>query len=62
MVGEEDPITPPEFSDTIAAELDADHLKYIKFENCGHGVILDKPDEALEALRELISTVSAKHG
>lgn len=62
MVGEEDPITPPEFSDTIAAKLQADQMQYIKFENCGHGVIGDRPDEALEALRHLIQSVSATNG
>ncbi len=59
MVGEEDPITPPEFSDTIAAGLRADRVQYIKFKNCGHGVIRDKPDEALKALRDFIKTASA---
>lgn len=58
MVGEDDPITPPEFSDTIAAELPSDQVEYIKFENCGHGVIGDKPEEALKALRQFILSVS----
>lgn len=62
MVGEEDPITPPEFSDTIAAELQADRMKYIRFENCGHGVIGDKPVEALEALRHFIKLISVENG
>ncbi len=57
MVGEDDPITPPEFSDTIAAELHSDQLEYIKFKNCGHGVIGDKPEEALKALRQFILSV-----
>lgn len=58
MVGEDDPITPPEFSDTIAAGLTSDQVEYIKFENCGHGVIRDKPEEALKALRQFILSVS----
>lgn len=59
MAGEDDPITPPEFSDTIAAGLHADLVTYIKFENCGHGVIGDKPHEALSALRDFIRAVAA---
>jgi proline iminopeptidase len=60
VVGEEDPITPPSFSDAIANELDADRMKYIKFENCGHGVVGDRPDEALEVLRDFIVSVTTR--
>lgn len=54
MVGEDDPITPPVFSDTIATRLSEDLLTYHLFENCGHGVVGDKPDDALRALRRFI--------
>jgi proline iminopeptidase len=57
LVGEEDPITPPEFSDEIAAGLRPDLRTYLKFSNCGHGVVGDKPDEALRALRSFIQSV-----
>ncbi|MEP2532804.1 alpha/beta hydrolase [Shimia sp.] len=58
MVGEEDPITPPEFSDALVAGLRADQTHYIRFDRCGHGVVGDKPDEALKALRQFIRSVS----
>jgi pimeloyl-ACP methyl ester carboxylesterase len=58
MVGEDDPITPPEFSDAIAAGLPADQLTYLKFPACGHGVIADKPTEALAALRRFIESAA----
>lgn len=54
MVGEEDPITPPVFSDVIAARVFENLMTYHRFEDCGHGVVGDKPDEALCALRNFI--------
>lgn len=54
MAGEEDPITPPEFSDTIAQGLGTDQLTYHRFSNCGHGVVGDRPQDALAALRKFV--------
>ncbi|MFK7837725.1 MAG: alpha/beta fold hydrolase [Sulfitobacter sp.] len=54
MVGEEDPITPPEFSDEIAALLPQNSTTYLKFAECGHGIVGDKPQEALTAMRDFI--------
>lgn len=59
LVGENDPITPPEFSDEIAAGLGSDQLTYLKFPDCGHGVVADKPEEAMMALRRFIQSVQA---
>lgn len=59
MVGHEDPITPPEFSDEIAAGLRPELCTYLKFAECGHGVVGDKPDEALRALRGFIGSVQS---
>lgn len=59
LVGENDPITPPELSDEIAAGLHPDLLTFVKFPDCGHGVVGDKPDEALRALRSFIQSVQA---
>ncbi len=58
MVGEQDPITPPEFSDVIVAGLKTEQLTYHKFDQCGHGVVGDKPVEVLKALRQFINSVS----
>lgn len=54
LVGEDDPITPPEFSDVIAKHLDHGLVSYRKFADCGHGVVGDKPEEAMAALRSFI--------
>lgn len=57
MVGEDDPITPSEFSDAIVERLKADNVTYLKCEKCGHGVVGDKPAEALAALRGFVESV-----
>ncbi|MEM9966673.1 MAG: alpha/beta hydrolase [Pseudomonadota bacterium] len=54
MVGEEDPITPPAFSDAIVAGLPSDQVTYLKFQECGHGVVADKPKKAAAAIRNFI--------
>jgi len=54
FVGDDDPITPPAFSDEIAARLHGDQLTYLRFSECGHGVVGDKPEEALTAIRHFI--------
>ncbi len=61
MVGEDDPITPPQFSDEIVNGLGAEQVIYKKFQNCGHGVIGDKPDAALAALRHFICSLSGEN-
>lgn len=60
MAGEEDPIAPPEFSDAIVENLRPEKVTYTKFKGCGHGVVGDKPKEALQALRSFIQAVGAK--
>ena len=54
MVGMKDPITPPEFSDVIASALVGSDVNYLKFPECGHGVVGDKPAGALSEIREFI--------
>jgi proline iminopeptidase len=61
MVGEEDPITPPVFSDVIAAKLSNSQLTYQRYAECGHGVIADKPEEALLTIRSFIEQTSTEN-
>ncbi|MEM6839460.1 MAG: alpha/beta hydrolase [Cyanobacteria bacterium P01_C01_bin.120] len=61
MVGEDDPITPPKFSDEIVNGLGAEQVIYKKFQNCAHGVVGDKPDAALEALRHFICSLPGEY-
>lgn len=59
LAGEVDPITPSEFSDEIVGGLRSDSITYLKFPACGHGVVNDKPQEAMEALRGFILSLEA---
>ncbi|MEM6372916.1 MAG: alpha/beta hydrolase [Pseudomonadota bacterium] len=59
MVGAQDPITPPVFSDTIVQNLHPEHVRYIKYDACGHGVVGDKPAQALTELRGFIERIAA---
>ncbi len=59
MAGEQDPITPPEFSDTIVHHLPDEQVTYAKFDRCGHGVVGDRPEEALQLLRDFVRDVGA---
>ncbi|MEM1075561.1 MAG: alpha/beta hydrolase [Pseudomonadota bacterium] len=54
LVGEEDPITPPVHSDVIAENLQDSQLTYHRFQDCGHGVVADKPKEAMQKIRSFI--------
>ncbi|MEO1026203.1 MAG: alpha/beta hydrolase [Pseudomonadota bacterium] len=56
MVGEDDPITPPVFSDVIAERLPESSVTYHRFAECGHGVVGDKPEEAMRAIREFVES------
>lgn len=60
MVGEDDPITPPMHSDVIAENLQDSQLTYHRYAECGHGVIADKPDEAMQAIRDFIGRIWPK--
>ncbi|MEO1679260.1 MAG: alpha/beta hydrolase [Pseudomonadota bacterium] len=58
VAGEDDPIMPSEFSDVIAEAVGSAQVELLKFEQCGHGVFGDKPNEALAAIRTFIQAVS----
>jgi proline iminopeptidase len=55
MVGEQDPITPPAFSDAIVAALPAALVRYERFAGCGHGVVQDQPEAGFGVLRDFIA-------
>jgi len=56
MAGDKDPITPIAFSETIADNLPADLIRFERFPGCGHGIVADDPDSAIEAIRDFILT------
>ena len=54
LSGDRDPMSPPEFSEIIAARLPAHLVRHERFENCGHGVFSDAPERAFRTIREFI--------
>ena len=53
QAGAEDPVTPPAFTDVIAASVPQDLVSYRVYEDAGHGVVQDRPD-AMEEIRRFI--------
>ena len=54
MGGEEDPIMPIAFSETIAASLPPELVRFERFPRCGHAIVPDDPDGALRTIRDFI--------
>ncbi|MFD1344480.1 alpha/beta fold hydrolase [Litorisediminicola beolgyonensis] len=59
MVGKDDPITPPVFSDALARGLAVPPERYLTLDRCGHGVVADRPEAALAAIRAFIAEVGS---
>jgi len=55
--GRDDPITPPAFSQTIAASLPARSMALHLFDRCGHGAHLDEPGLVWPVVRDWIQRV-----
>jgi pimeloyl-ACP methyl ester carboxylesterase len=54
LAGDSDPITPMAFSETIVASLPPALVRFERFEDCGHGVAHDAPQQLFALLREFI--------
>jgi pimeloyl-ACP methyl ester carboxylesterase len=54
LAGDRDPIAPMPFSETIAACLPADLVRFERFAGCGHGLHLEDPDRTFRILRAFI--------
>lgn len=54
MGGEEDPIMPIAFSETIAASLPPNLVRFERFPRCGHAVVPDDPAAAFATIRDFI--------
>lgn len=55
MIGDRDPITPPEFSADIAESIPAEWVQLQTFEECGHGIVGDDENSVLRTIREFIA-------
>ncbi|HUY25893.1 MAG TPA: alpha/beta hydrolase [Candidatus Binataceae bacterium] len=56
LAGEDDPITPPFYSEQMAAKLPAHLVRFERFANAGHGIAADAPERYFNALREFIAS------
>jgi len=54
MAGDRDPITPIAFSEEIAASLPPERVEIRRFADCGHGIVADDREGALQAIRDFI--------
>jgi proline iminopeptidase len=52
--GEDDPMVPIERQADIAAALPAQLVRFERFPDCRHGVVLDAPEPAIAAIRHFI--------
>ena len=56
LAGEEDPVMPMPFSETIASSLPPHLVRLERFPGCGHGVHGDDPERAFGVMREFIAS------
>jgi len=52
--GEEDPATPIEDQEDIAAAIRPELVEFHRFPDCGHGAYRDHPDQAISIIRDFI--------
>ncbi len=57
MAGRDDPVTPLEVTEEIVACLPNDP-EFRVFDNCGHGVVGDRPEDAFAAIRAFILAIT----
>ncbi len=55
LAGEDDPITPPIYSEQMAAAISSNLVRFERFANAGHGIIADAPERYFAVLREFIA-------
>ena len=52
LAGADDPVCPVAGAEVIAAGIP--HARFERFDNCGHGVWRDQPDQAFRLIREFM--------
>jgi len=56
MGGEDDPITPIEDSEDIAAGLPKELVRFERFPATGHGIVNDAPERFIQLLKEFVAS------
>ncbi|MEL6794379.1 MAG: alpha/beta hydrolase, partial [Pseudomonadota bacterium] len=59
LAGEDDPITPPAFTEAIHQTLPEGAARYMTYGNCGHGVMEDRPD-AMNDVRAFVMEIAGR--
>jgi proline iminopeptidase len=54
MAGEQVPMTPVPFGQTIADRLPPHLVRFQRFADCGHGVVCDQPARHFQVLRDFL--------
>jgi proline iminopeptidase len=54
LAGEDDPVCPVAGAELIADGIGPERCRFVRFDDCGHGVFRDRPAAALDALREFV--------
>jgi len=55
LAGEDDPVTPAAEASRLAEALTNARVDLVRYENCGHGVFREVPDDALAATRDFLA-------
>lgn len=55
IAGEDDPITPVEEQEEIINSMQNDRARLLRFPNCGHGILRDKPGLLVRAIGDFIN-------
>jgi proline iminopeptidase len=56
MAGEEDPVTPPEDSEDIAAAIARELVRLERFAKAGHGIVTDDRARFIQTVREFVAS------
>ena len=54
LSGDRDPMSPPQFNETLVKCLPPHLVRHERFENCGHGVFSDDPVRVFRIIREFV--------
>ncbi|MEM1160392.1 MAG: alpha/beta hydrolase [Pseudomonadota bacterium] len=57
MAGEQDPITPPEFSEVIKASLPEATSRLVRFDHAGHGIVTDQRDAFFAEIETFLASL-----
>jgi proline iminopeptidase len=57
MAGEQDPITPPEFSESLKAALPGTTSRLVRIDRAGHGIVADQPERFFAEIEAFLAAL-----